>query len=279
MQEKDFESVIPTAILTAYPKTLTDIPFANEVFNELNKRNIPDNLIVDKLAPEIEARHKLINKLLEKTKIYQVLEIASGYSTRGIDLTGNNNHISYVEMDLPEVSNKKIDIFNSFTTTPNNLHIISGNALNENDVNKCEQFFNQQSPIAVINEGLLRYLNFDEKRKVATNIYNLLSKYGGVWITCDVTPKKFIVNQDENLANFNKNLTKISDRNNSNWRFEDINHAKEFFDQIGLCVESIHPFGEVKGELISPKKLNLNSTQVDDLLKDAIVVIMKLKDS
>jgi len=278
MTNNDFESIIPTAILTAYPRTLTDIPYASEVFDELSKENIPNNLIVEKLAPEIEARYKLINKLLKKSSINQVLEIASGYSTRGINFTKNNNQISYVEIDLPEVCNKKIDVLNSFTTIPNNLHIISGNALNKKDINKCKQFFDKKSPITVTNEGLLRYLDFDEKRKVATNIYNLLSKHGGVWITCDITPKKWVVNQDENIVNFNKNLSNVSDRNNSNWRFEDINHARDFFGQIGFSIESVHPFSEVKEELTSPEKIGLDSMQVNDLLKDAIVAVMKLKD-
>lgn len=36
------------------------------------------------LAQEIEARYKLTNKILGATKINQVLEIAAGYSSRGI---------------------------------------------------------------------------------------------------------------------------------------------------------------------------------------------------
>jgi hypothetical protein len=43
----------------------------------------------------------------------------------------------------------------------------------------------------------IRYLTFEEKKLVAVNIYNYLKKYGGVWITCDVTPRKFIQKQDE----------------------------------------------------------------------------------
>lgn len=277
MIDKEFESVIPTAILTSYPKTLTDIPYSQEVFRELRKNKISDDLMVDKLAPEIEARFKLINKLLRESQIDQVLEIASGYSTRGVTLTKTNNRFSYIEMDLPEVSRKKTEIINSFTTMPDNLHIISGNALNKVDIDKSEQFFTKGSQTAVICEGLLRYLDFDEKRQVAKNIHGLLSKHGGVWITCDVTPKKFISNQNKNLPNFNKKLSGISDRNNSNWRFDNIEHVKDFFGQIGFDIESVHPFSEVKEELVSPSRIGLDNTQVDDLLKDAIVVVMKPK--
>lgn len=78
-------------------------------------------------------------------------------------------------------------------------HIVSGNALNYDDFIKCEKYFNPDKELAVINEGLLRYLTFEEKKLVATNIYNYLKKYGGVWITCDVTPKKFIQKQDDKI--------------------------------------------------------------------------------
>lgn len=273
---KSFESVIPTAILTAYPRVLSDIPYAAEVFDELKKETIADNLIIDKLAPEIEARYKLINKLLKESKINQILELAAGYSTRGIDLAEHDDRISYVEIDLPQVALKKKGVLRSFTNIPRNLHILSGNALSSVDIDKSGQFFDANSPVVIINEGLLRYLDFEEKKKVAVNIHALLSKHGGIWITCDVTSKKFVINQDKNMAGFNKNLSEVSQRNNANWRFENIGHVKKFFGQIGFKVEEVHPFGEIKGELVSPKKLKLDDTEVGELLKDAVVVVMKV---
>lgn len=278
MIDNEFNSVMPTAILTAYPRTLSDIPYAKEVFDELSKESIPSNLIVKKLAPELEARYKLISKLLNKSEINQVLELASGYSTRGLNLAKGSHRVSYVELDLPKICNKKIDVINSFTNLPGNLHIVPGNALSKKDFKKSETYYNKESQIAVLNEGLLRYLNFDEKRQVAENIHDLLSRYGGLWITCDVTPRKFINNQNANLNNFNNDLCKITDRNNANWRFSDIDHVREFFGEIGFNIESIHPLSEVKEELTSPQKLDLKSGQVDDLLKDAIVAVMKIKE-
>lgn len=128
-----------------------------------------------------------------------------------------------------------------------------------------------------INEGLLRYLTFDEKRQVAQNIYELLSKYGGFWITSDVTPKKFIESQNNALKDFNKNVSNITPRNNLNDRFEDINHVKEFFGNIGFEVLEVHKFSEVKEELYSINELNIIDNKIEQTLEDAIVVIMKIK--
>ena len=125
------------------------------------------------------------------------------------------------------MSRNKTDIIESINNSiPDNLHIIGGNALRKNDFNKCKKYLKVSELVAVINEGLLRYLTFQEKRIVAKNVYNLLSEFGGVWITCDVTPKKFIQNQNKNLPDFNKKLSNVTSRNNINDRFEDINHIR-----------------------------------------------------
>ena len=138
-------------------------------------------------------------------------------------------------------------------------------------------YFKTDEPIVVINEGLLRYLTFDEKRQVAQNTYALLSKYDGIWITCDVTPKKFMNSQDKALPNFNKNLANITSRNNLNDRFEDINHIKDFFGDIGFELIEVHKFNEMKDELYSVNKLNIFDEKIEKTLEDAIVVVMKIR--
>jgi hypothetical protein len=41
-------------------------------------------------------------------------------------------------------------------------------------------------PLAILNEGLLIYLDDTEKRQLAANVREALGRYGGVWITGDV---------------------------------------------------------------------------------------------
>ena len=174
--------------------------------------------------------------------------------------------------------NKK-EILNSIEENiPENLKLVSGNALRKEDYENLENYFKQNEPIAVINEGLLRYLTFDEKKIVAQNIYDLLSKYGGIWITCDVTPKKFMDSQDKALPDFNKKLATITSRNNLNDRFQDINHIKDFFGNIGFELVEIHKFNDVKDELYSMNKLNIIDEKIEKSLEDAIVVVMKIKN-
>ncbi len=276
IDDKDYEEISPTAIVTSYPRIFTDIPYEKEIYKWLESHCNEKVTLNKMLAPEIEARYKLTNKLLDKCNIKQVLELAAGYSSRGLIYAKKG--YNYIELDLDNVSKNKKEILNFIEENiPKNLKLISGNALRKEDYEKLENYFKLNEPIAVINEGLLRYLIFDEKKIVAQNIYDLLSKHGGVWITCDVTPKKFMYSQEKALPDFNKKLATITSRNNLNDRFEDVNHIKNFFENIGFELVEIHKFNDVKDELYSINKLNIIDKKIEKTLEDAIVVVMKIK--
>ena len=271
---ENYESISPTAIMTSYPRIFTDIPYEKEIYNWLSN-NCNEEVTLNKLlAPEIEARYKLTNKLIKKLNINQVLELAAGYSSRG--LLYSENGYNYVEMDLESVTNNKKRIINDIFKMNDNLHIVSGNALNYDDYEKCDKYFKNNKEIIVINEGLLRYLTFNEKRIVGENVYRLLKKYGGVWITCDVTPKKFLEKQNIINQTLNNSLNKVTARNNLNDRFEDENHIRSFFKNIGFNTVEIHKFIEVKDELKSFENLDLNKNSCDELLENGIVAIFKI---
>ncbi len=270
----DFESISSTAIFTSYPRTFTDIPYEKEIYKWLSKNFNEDVKSNKMLAPTIEARYKLTNKILDKLGIKQVFELAAGYSSRG--LIYSKKGYCYVEMDLESVSKNKVRLLNDIDSINNNLHITSGNALNYDDFIKCEKYFNPDKQLAIINEGLLRYLTFEEKKSVATNIYNYLKKYGGVWITCDVTPKKYIQKQDEQNPTINSNLNNLTSRNSLNDRFENEEHIRKFFGEIGFKNIEIHKFIEVKDNLKSFEALNIDKNECDELLDSAIVAILKV---
>lgn len=271
---ENFESISPTAIVTSYPRIFTDIPYEKEIYSWLSKNYNEEVQLNKLLAPEIEARYKLTDRLMSKLNISQVLELAAGYSSRG--LIYSQKGYKYVEMDLDVVSNNKKRMIDELFETNDNLHIISGNALNLNDYIKCEEYFDSDKELAIINEGLLRYLIFDEKKIVAQNIYKILKKYGGVWITCDVTPKKFIQKQDEQNPTLNNNLNTVTSRNHLNDRFEDENHIREFFGEIGFKNIEIHKFIEVKDDLKSFNVLGIDRNSCDELLDSALVAILKI---
>lgn len=179
-------------------------------------------------------------------------------------------------MDLDTIVKNKVKLLKDIDNIPDKLHILNGNVLNYIDFNKCEKFLDKDREIAIINEELLRYLTFDEKEIVAKNIYNILKKYNGVWITSDVTPKKFIEKQDKCLTDFNNNLSKVTSRNELQDRFSNIDHIKTFMRKIGFKNIEVHRFIEVRDKLKSFEILGIEKEKYTELLENAIVAVIKI---
>ena len=81
VNDKDYEEINSTAIVTPYPRTFTDIPYEKKIYNWLKKHCKEEVVLYKNMATEIEARYKLTNKLLDKLDIKQILELAAGYSS------------------------------------------------------------------------------------------------------------------------------------------------------------------------------------------------------
>src|SRR5689334_8877841 len=114
----DFSLISVTAKVAAYYRQFSDIPFAAEVAKRIGADEAFEKIVRehgldrDKLtfyAPMFEARYKSITKLIVESGATQVLELASGYSLRGLDLTRSGT-IRYVEADLPEVVAPKLSL-------------------------------------------------------------------------------------------------------------------------------------------------------------------------
>lgn len=172
--------------------------------------------------------------------------------------------------------NAKQKIFNKIVKMPKNFHFVAGNVLNMNDIQKCLKHFDLSKPIAVINQELIRYLEFDEKRVLTNIIYNTIKPNKGIWLTCDFTPISFIKSQDNNLSdcnNYNRNLSKVTYRNNASWRFKNKDYAEQFVKPIGLKMEW-HEFTESLSMLSSIRVLKQTENKVGSYLKDAYVSVL-----
>ena len=122
----------------------------------------------------------------------------------------------------------------------------------------------------------MRYLDFDEKRLLTSNFYSIIKPNNGVWLTCDFTPVTFIKNQDNNLSdgdNYNKNLAKVTNRNNASWRFKDKDDAEQFVKPIGLKMEW-REFTESIPMLSSIRILKQTENNFKPYLKDAYVPVL-----
>jgi hypothetical protein len=126
-----------------------------------------------------------------------------------------------------------------------------------------------------MNEGLLRYLSIDEKTRYADNVKVLLRKFGGVWITSDISLPKVIYREDDVMAGRRKRISEITGVNVADNLFKDEEDAKHFFEDLGFDVES-HSFLEVIDELTSPTKLDMPRDYVEAINSSAVCFLMKL---
>lgn len=285
--ETAYDGIIPTGWLTAYGRTFSDIPYSREVFEELEKirqtsssADVLGEMKETKFAPHFEARHKLLNKLIRQTGINQVIEIAAGLSTRGLELSSDDS-IQYVEVDLPNMMADKRKIIEALEgrgvlkVTPR-LHIEDGNALELDDLEHATKALNPNQPIAIVNEGLLRYLSYPEKEVYVKNVHSLLRKFGGVWITADISLPKVVYKEDDVMVVRRQRLTEITGKDIANNLFKDEDDAKRFFEDLGFDVES-HSFLEVTDELTSPQNLGYPPDYVAAINGSAVVFFMKSK--
>jgi len=283
-QQTPYDGIIPTGWLTAYNRTFTDIPYAREVYDELvavgeeQAAKAFEEMKDTKMAPQFEARYILIDKLIRPTGLKQIMEVAAGLSTRGMEMTSDGS-ISYVEVELPQMADDKrkvIEALEQKRVFPNrpNLHIENGSATDSDSLAQAARHFNSEEPILVVNEGLLRYLDFDDKTQYAKNVHELLQRFGGAWITSDISLPKVVYKEDELMSERRRKMSEITGVNIAGNLFKDVHDAKQFFEKLGFSVES-HSFLEVVDQLVSPERLGLDKDYVEAINQSAVVFVMR----
>ncbi len=248
---RDYSKISLTAKLTAYMRQFTDIPFAKDVAKVVRARKAFDQLLhgrnisLDDLlwyAPILEARYKSIGEMIKRSGARQVLELASGLSLRGLAAT-NDEHITYIETDLDDITQEKKTLIAEIVRLHRlparpNFHLVAANALELDSLHAAiEGKFHPGEPIAVVQEGLLQYLTATETEKVAVNIRALLEKFGGVWITPDLTltaDATDVTEQQRQVRELVADATEVTMYNNA---FTNTEHLNNYFNRLGFQVE------------------------------------------
>jgi O-methyltransferase involved in polyketide biosynthesis len=250
----DFNQVSPTALIPAFARgEHTDIPFAKDVIEFLQSkgRDLTDGPwgigAIAQYVAFFEARYKSINQIVEENQATQVLELAAGLSTRGIDLAQRG--IEYVEADLPESTQLKEQVVEAVLgLIPANLHLCPVNVLDSSGLLACCSAFANR-PVAITTEGLLRYLTFDEKRQLAAGVHDILSRFGGFWVTTDIHLRQW-TQHHRGIVNRRMETERLGRDLNPNY-FDDLEHARTFFESCGFEVESRPLLGGIRENVIS----------------------------
>lgn len=237
-----------TAKVSAYYRKFSDIAFAAEVatligaddaFAEIVRKH---GLEHDKLtfyAPMFEARYKSITQLIRSSGASQVLELASGYSLRGLDLTRDSS-ICYVETDLPDVVATKLRLLDEVRRrhdiAPDPLHVVAGaDALDVEQLRAATAVFDRSRSLMILCEGLIGYLTREETARVADNVRRLIDEFnGGWWIVPDFAFKTELRNLPPERIRLREAITGVTQRQLDASAFEDAADLASFLGRLGF---------------------------------------------
>jgi O-methyltransferase involved in polyketide biosynthesis len=241
--KRDFSSISQSARWMIFCKGHTTIPFAREVAELLE---YPDKYIPDFNKRDftfwastlgLERRYCSINQLLNDLTIKNILELSSGFSFRSLEYAGQKG-VYYIDTDLPEVIASKKEFATILRKNKpdinGKLELLPLNALDKNDFKEIIGHF-PQGEVAIVNEGLLTYLVYQEKEKLCSIIHEILVERGGYWITADIGLK----NKEARLGlKYNDEVKSFNERQHTEENsFESFEEAEIFFRDMGFVID------------------------------------------
>jgi O-methyltransferase involved in polyketide biosynthesis len=244
----DSSLISVTAKIAAYYRQFSDVPFAREVaqrigadaaFEEILRAHGLEREKLTFYAPMFEARYKSITQLILQSGASQVLELASGYSLRGLDLSRSGS-IQYVETDLPGVVAEKVSLLedvrqhHAMPRSPH--HVVSAaDALDFDQLRASAAVLDSGRPLSVLCEGLIMYLSKAQTEQLATNIRRLLGEFaGGSWITPDFTFRVDARDLPPERVRLREAITGVTQRQIDASAFEDSDDLGAFLGRLGF---------------------------------------------
>jgi O-methyltransferase involved in polyketide biosynthesis len=246
----DASLISVTAKVAAYFRQFSDIPFAAEVATRIGADDAFGQILRehglerDKLTfygPMFEARYKSITRLILESGAPQVLELASGYSLRALDLT-RGGALRYVETDLPGVIAQKVslleDVRRHHGLRESAQHVVAAaDALDRDQVRAAAAGLDRRQPVAILCEGLIMYLSKEETERLAANLRQLLGEFaGGVWLTPDFSFRTEAKDLSPERVRLREAITGVTQRQLDASAFDDEPDLEAFLSRAGFDV-------------------------------------------
>lgn len=244
-ENKNYSTISPSAGWLARLKSHTSIPFAKQAADILfagdktppPALNETDRIAIFKWMIHFENRYRTVEQLLIESNPKNILEISSGFSFRALDWC-SRLPVHFIDTDLPDVIEQKKAITeqliaNDHIALKGTPYLQPLNALDRDAFLKIiEQL--PPGPVSIVNEGLLVYLDSEEKKQLCAIIHDVLQKRGGCWITADI----YIKTDKEREQNAVTELTSKfrTDHRIDENRFDSYATAESFFNNAGFTV-------------------------------------------
>jgi O-methyltransferase involved in polyketide biosynthesis len=184
-----------------------------------------------------EYRYRTITQLLEKYPVNNIVELSSGFSFRGLDFASRKN-INYIDTDLPDFIPAKKEILNELLNghlpLKGKLDLVPLNALDKQMFLETVNRF-PKGEIAIVNEGLLMYLNEAEQEELFFLISEILKSRGGYWVTADIYLKGISDKMPVRLDNHTQQF--LDTHNVEENKYESYEAAEKLFNKCGLEIK------------------------------------------
>lgn len=234
-KKKENWNTMRTAILTAYPKLFTDIPYAPQLFFHAIRLAVEygfsfePSLFVEKMSLEIEARHKALNAALREQIDADtlVVELGAGLSPRRLEFTDT----AYCELDYPPIADMKRRIYEKMGQAQRADDVFDVDLTDLQAVEEFSRHLKQRkyAKIVVLSEGLFWYLRRVHLRGLVSFFSEKWKGQHWVWLTADCPVAKKI------HAPYRKIISDSSDKD-PNERFVDYEDFRAFFESCGCSV-------------------------------------------
>ncbi len=267
----DFDKISPTALLVAYIRQFSNLPYTQEIAT-LSDAVATVDLFVEPekypvmMAAVVESRYRAIESIRERFGHTQILELASGLLPRGA-IRSQNPDITFVESDLPGIIHQKQQLIQQLIGNRSNLHFQAIDATNPLDFLGLTEYFQPDRQVTILCEGLLVYLTFAEKQRVFENVRSILQTYDGVWISSDFATKAMgqMRRSDPTIRDIFQKIERSMSRTLAENEFDDLDHAKRFAQEQGFQVESLN-MSDVFDQLQCLSRLELDPHRVRAML-------------
>ncbi len=198
-----------------------------------------------------EVLYESANQLIIEADNPTILDLACGYSPRVLLMAPRG--YTYIGADLPDVTADLIDRRQELVSAEDGYFA----GYRTVDVTDREQMEGAlaalRESITVVTQGLLSYLNLDEKNELALGVKDLLTRDGGCWIIPDAEPSTMLKDTfravlgsvaSSVVVELYRILDKSVKRNRSKMGWQSADEIADALESIGFSVRRVPLYRE-----------------------------------
>ena len=208
--------------------------------------SIAEKFVGGSMRSTLKQRHQLINKQLDaligQYPELQIVEIAAGLSPRGWRYRKNNEGITYIEMDLPEMAAAKRLALKEIDPTAT----VIGVDLFDQAFADHIQSLDHSKPLVIISEGLVNYFTKDMLQQLWQSFSKVLQPFEQGYYITDLYPEP-VKHKLAKIIWQSSKLLKVLSKSAFSFHFKTPQEANSFFQKAGFkTVKVFQPKDQLK---------------------------------